>query len=59
MAESNAIARFAISIPEALALMVVVGLALRAVYARLPGDPTDNDFWELMELRESRREKNA
>jgi hypothetical protein len=59
VAESNAIARFAISIPEALALMVVVGLALRAVYARLPGDPTDNDFWELMELRESRREKNA
>jgi hypothetical protein len=59
VAESNAIARFAISIPEALALMVVVGFALRAVYARLPGDPTDGDFWELMELRESRREKNA
>jgi hypothetical protein len=39
--------------------MVVVGLALRAVYARLPGDPTDGDFWELMELRQARREKNA
>jgi hypothetical protein len=59
VAESNAIARFAISIPEALALMVVVGFALRAVYARLPGDPTDGDFWELMELRQARREKNA
>ena len=59
VAESNAIARFAISIPETLALMVVVGFALRAVYARLPGDPTDSGFWELMELRESRREKNA
>ncbi len=59
VAESNAIARFAISIPETLVLMVVVALALRAVYARLPGDPTDKDFWELMELRRARREKNA
>lgn len=59
VAESNAIARFAISIPETLALMVVVGLALRAVYARLPGDPTEGDFWELMELREARKAPNA
>lgn len=59
VAESNAIARFAISIPETLVLMVVVALALRAVYARLPGDPTDKDFWELMELRRDRQEKNA
>lgn len=59
VAESNAIARFAISIPETLVLMVVVGLALRAVYARLPGDPGDKDFWELMELRRARQEKNA
>lgn len=56
VAESNAIARFAIAIPEALALMVVVGLALRVVYARLPGDPGEKDFWDLMELREARRE---
>ncbi len=56
VAESNAIARFAIAIPEALALMVVVGLALRTVYARLPGDPSDKDFWELMELRKTRQE---
>ena len=59
VAESNAIARFAISIPETIVLMVVVALALRAVYARLPGDPGDKDFWELMELRRARQEKNA
>ena len=59
VAESNAIARFAIAIPEALVLMVTVGLALSAVYKRLPGDPSDADFWELMELREARQGKNA
>ena len=59
VAESNAIARFAISIPETLVLMVVVAFALRAVYARLPGDPGDKDFWELMELRRARQEKDA
>ena len=59
VAESNAIARFTISIPETIVLMVVVALALRAVYARLPGDPGDKDFWELMELRRARQEKNA
>ena len=57
VAESNAIARFAISIPETLVLMVVVGLALRTVYARLPGDPGDKDFWELMELRQAPQKK--
>lgn len=56
VAESNAIARFAISIPETLVLMVVIGLALRAVYARLPGVPGDKDFWELMELRKAQQE---
>jgi hypothetical protein len=55
VAESNAIARFAIAIPEALVLMATVGLALRVVYARLPGDPTEKDFWEMMELKENRR----
>lgn len=59
VAESNAIARFAIAIPEALALMVVVALALRTIYARLPGDPSEKDFWDLMELRRARRENNA
>ncbi len=54
VAESNTIARFAISIPETLALMVVIGLAIRTIYARLPGDPMQKDFWELMELREGR-----
>ena len=52
VAEANAIARFAIAIPEALALVVVFGLAMKTVYARLPGDPNDKDFWELMRLRE-------
>lgn len=57
VAESNAIARFAIAIPEALALMVTVGLALRAVYARLPGEPGEKDFWELMELKRTPRQE--
>ena len=36
---------------KTLALMVVIGLALKVIYARLPGDPNDKDFWELMRLR--------
>ena len=59
VARSNAIARFAIAIPEALALMVVVGLALRTVYARLPGDPGNEDFWALMEKRSARDAKEG
>jgi hypothetical protein len=55
VAESNAIARFAIAIPEALALMVVVGLALKTIYARLPGDPGDEDFWELLEAHQAKK----
>ena len=55
VAEANAVARFAIAIPEALALMVVVGLALKTVYARLPGDPKDKDFWEQLETRRTRK----
>lgn len=51
VAEANAIARFAIAIPETLALMVVIGLALKVIYARLPGDPKDKDFWEQLESR--------
>lgn len=57
VAESNTIARFAIAIPETLALMVVIGLALRTIYARLPAAPGDKDFWELMEAREARRKE--
>ena len=53
VAEANAVARVAIAIPEALALMVVIGLALKVIYARLPGDPNDKDFWELMRLRKT------
>ncbi|MGB3681105.1 MAG: VC0807 family protein [Rubrobacteraceae bacterium] len=59
VAEANAIARFAIAIPEALALMVVVGLALKAIYARLPGDPNDKDFWELLEARQTHKKEEA
>ena len=60
VAEANAIARFAIAIPEALALMVVVGLALKVVYARLPGNPTDEDFWEQLESSQTKeREESA
>ncbi len=59
VAEANAIARFAIAIPEALALMVVVGFALRIIYARLPGDPSDKDFWELLESRRAHKAKEG
>ncbi len=55
VAQANAIARFAIAIPEALALMVVIGLALKVIYARLPGDPNDKDFWEQLESRQARK----
>ncbi|MGH3089333.1 MAG: VC0807 family protein [Rubrobacteraceae bacterium] len=54
VAESNAIARFAIAIPEALTLMVIVGLALKTIYALLPGEPGDDDFWEQMNAREEK-----
>lgn len=57
VAEANAIARFAIAIPEALALMVVLGLALRTTYARLPANPNDKDFWEQLETRQTGKEK--
>ena len=59
VAESNDVARFAIAIPEALALMGVVGLALRVVYAHLPGDPGKKDFWDLMELRRGRKSEDG
>ncbi|MGI8650710.1 MAG: VC0807 family protein [Rubrobacter sp.] len=55
VAESNAIARFAIAVPEALALMVLMGFVLRAVYAALPQTIGDKDFWELIQMREERR----
>jgi hypothetical protein len=59
VAEANAIARFAIAIPEALALMVVVGLSLKVIYARLPGDPNDEDFWEQLESRQARKSEEG
>ncbi|MGB3634136.1 MAG: VC0807 family protein [Rubrobacteraceae bacterium] len=55
VAEANAIARFAIAIPEALALMVIVGFALKVLYAGIPGDPYDDDFWEQLESRQQNR----
>lgn len=54
VAEANAIARIAIAIPESLALVVIMGFSLKAVYDRLPNVGGDRDFWELMRLREAR-----
>lgn len=51
VAESNAIARFAIAIPEALALMVIMGFVLKTVYENLPAPPEDDDFWPKLEAR--------
>lgn len=59
VAESNAIARFAIAIPEALALMVLMGFVLRTVYSALPQVEGVEDFWELMKVREERRSRNS
>lgn len=53
VAQSNAIARFAIAIPEAIAMVVIMGFVLKAVYDRLPKVEGDRDFWELMKLREA------
>lgn len=53
VARANAIARFAIAIPEALALVVVMGIVLKVIYDRLPGSPGEDDFWDLMERREA------
>jgi hypothetical protein len=53
VARANAIARFAIAIPEALVLVVVMGLVLKIVYDRLPKTEEDTDFWDLMEMREA------
>lgn len=58
VAESNAIARFAIAIPEALALMALMALVLRGVYAMLPQVEGDRDFWDLVEIREKRRDSS-
>lgn len=54
VAESNAIARIAIAIPESVALMVVIGLVVKSVYARLPDVPGESDVWKLIEAREQR-----
>lgn len=55
VAEANAIARFAIAIPEALAFVVIMSLVMKVVYDRLPGAPGDEDFWERIEARENRK----
>jgi hypothetical protein len=59
VARANAIARFAIAIPEALALVVVMGLVLKIIYDRLPGAPGDEDFWELMKAREAGKPESS
>lgn len=57
VAEANAIARFAVAIPEALVLVVIMSLVMKIVYDRLPGSPGDEDFWEHMKAREHQRTK--
>ena len=59
VAQSNAIARFAIAIPEALALMVVFGLAMKVIYDRLTAKPGDKGFWEQFESRQASKEENS
>lgn len=58
VAEANAVARFAIAIPEALAFAIMIGLAFKAVHARLPGQPNDKDFWEQLESRRQNKAKD-
>lgn len=54
VAQANAIARLAIAIPEAAAMGVVIMVVFRAIYAKLPDEQGEEDFWELVEAREAR-----
>lgn len=54
VAQANAIARVAIAIPEAAAMGVVIMVVFRAIYAKLPDEQGEEDFWELVEAREAR-----
>lgn len=53
VAKANAIARFAIAFPEAAAMGLVIMLVFRTIYSKLPDEREGEDFWELVEYRES------
>jgi len=54
VAQVNAITRIALGIPEFAAWGIALLLVFRTVYASLPDASGKHDFWDLIELRESR-----
>lgn len=59
VARVNAIARVALSIPDFVGYGAAIWLVYRALYSRLPKVPGDHDVWELIELREGRKEQRT
>lgn len=56
VAQANAIARFAIALPEAAAMGLVIMLVFRVVYSKLPDEQGGEDFWDLLEARQESKE---
>lgn len=56
VAKANAIARFAIALPEAAAMGVVIMLVFRAIYSKLLDEQGEEDFWELVKTRQESKE---
>ena len=54
VAQSNAIARVAIVIPEAAVMGIIIMVVFRSIYARLPDEQGEEDFWEQVESSETR-----
>lgn len=57
VAQVNAITRVALAVPEFAAWAVALWLVFRAIYARLPGNIGDADFWDLVREREDRQDR--
>lgn len=58
VAQANAIARFAIALPEAAAMGVVIMLVFRAIYSKLPDEQGEEDFWELVKSRQKSKKSH-
>ena len=54
VAQVNAITRIALGIPEFAAWGVALSLVYYAIYTKLPQTSKDQDFWDRVELRETR-----
>jgi hypothetical protein len=63
VAQVNAITRVALSIPSLLTFALAMWIMYRAVYRHLPSEEgksqLESDFWDLVRLREARRNVQA